>query len=148
MKGGSLRLPRADFPDNLLSRLERQPNGCLLFTGKPLATGYAQVKRDGKGVGVHVASWELTHGPVPSRHHLHHLCHTPLCCEPSHLVPLTPAEHALAHVKTHCVHGHEFTPENTYVQPGNGARECRTCKRARTVVQAAKRKAQRRARAE
>jgi formylmethanofuran dehydrogenase subunit E len=29
--------------------------------------------------------------------------------------------------KTHCPHGHEYIPENTYVNP-NGSRECRTCK--------------------
>lgn len=28
--------------------------------------------------------------------------------------------------KTHCVHGHEFTPENTYLRP-TGGRRCRTC---------------------
>jgi len=28
--------------------------------------------------------------------------------------------------KTHCKHGHEYTPENTYVQP-KGSRACRTC---------------------
>lgn len=28
---------------------------------------------------------------------------------------------------THCVHGHEFTPENTYVNPARGTRVCRTC---------------------
>lgn len=32
--------------------------------------------------------------------------------------------------KTHCVHGHEFTPENTYVRRGIW-RECRTCISAR-----------------
>jgi hypothetical protein len=31
---------------------------------------------------------------------------------------------------THCVHGHEFTPENTYTKP-NGTRDCRVCKRRR-----------------
>lgn len=31
--------------------------------------------------------------------------------------------------KTHCVHDHEFTPENTYVAPATGARTCRECKR-------------------
>lgn len=37
--------------------------------------------------------------------------------------------------KTHCIHGHEFTPENTYVRP-KGWRECRACHRlnARTAV--------------
>lgn len=31
--------------------------------------------------------------------------------------------------KTHCKHGHEFTPENTYVH--RGERACRTCRSAR-----------------
>lgn len=29
--------------------------------------------------------------------------------------------------KTHCPHGHEFTAENTYIQPSNGGRLCRAC---------------------
>jgi hypothetical protein len=31
--------------------------------------------------------------------------------------------------QTHCIHGHEFTPENTIVRP-NGTRQCRECRRA------------------
>lgn len=31
-------------------------------------------------------------------------------------------------IKTHCVNGHEYTPENTYV-PKSGFRNCRTCRR-------------------
>lgn len=31
--------------------------------------------------------------------------------------------------QTHCNQGHEFTPENTYVIPSSGARQCRQCKR-------------------
>lgn len=30
---------------------------------------------------------------------------------------------------THCVSGHQYTPENTYVAP-DGSRDCRTCRRA------------------
>ena len=30
--------------------------------------------------------------------------------------------------QTHCVHGHEFTPENTYIRP-TGNRSCRECNR-------------------
>lgn len=29
--------------------------------------------------------------------------------------------------KTHCNYGHEYTPENTYIQPSNGSRRCRVC---------------------
>jgi hypothetical protein len=32
--------------------------------------------------------------------------------------------------KTHCKHGHEYTPENTYINP-RGSRECQMCRRDR-----------------
>lgn len=31
--------------------------------------------------------------------------------------------------KDKCIRGHEFTPENTYIKPSTGARECRTCRK-------------------
>lgn len=37
------------------------------------------------------------------------------------------ADHQRA--KTHCPHGHEYTPENTIVFPSDGRRRCRTCRR-------------------
>lgn len=39
--------------------------------------------------------------------------------------------HKLAHRKTHCKHGHEYTPENTYTRK-NGTRYCAECARIRT----------------
>ena len=33
--------------------------------------------------------------------------------------------------KTHCPHGHEYTPENTYVSIANNSRRCRACAAAR-----------------
>lgn len=35
--------------------------------------------------------------------------------------------------KTHCPRGHTYTPENTYVKPRTGHRECRTCTRERRL---------------
>jgi hypothetical protein len=29
--------------------------------------------------------------------------------------------------KTHCKRGHPFSPENTYIRPSTGQRQCRTC---------------------
>lgn len=53
----------------------------------------------------------------------------------SNLEPLSPAEHARRHAeesrKTHCVHGHAMTEENTHIRK-QGFRECRTCMRERT----------------
>lgn len=37
--------------------------------------------------------------------------------------------------KTHCIRGHEFTPENTYTPPGaTSPRACRECSRARSMA--------------
>jgi hypothetical protein len=33
--------------------------------------------------------------------------------------------------KTHCPHGHEYTPQNTIVYPSDGRRRCRTCRESR-----------------
>jgi len=33
--------------------------------------------------------------------------------------------------KTHCKHGHELVNENIYVNPSNGDRACRTCRKER-----------------
>ena len=60
---------------------------------------------------------------------LDHLCRNRKCCNPSHLEPVTHAENIRRGgpaTKTHCVNGHEFTPENTR-QRARGGRECRTC---------------------
>jgi hypothetical protein len=77
------------------------------------------------------------------------------CVEPSHLELVTKAENtrraggrkprkvrelkprkmpdkrANSHTfQTHCKNGHEFTLENTYINPTDGARVCRTCRSA------------------
>jgi hypothetical protein len=44
--------------------------------------------------------------------------------------------------KTHCPQGHEYTPENTYVQP-KGSRACRTCMADTAIRSAAKKRAER-----
>jgi hypothetical protein len=38
--------------------------------------------------------------------------------------------------RTHCPHGHPYSPENTYIIPSNGGRMCRTCIRNRRTNRA------------
>lgn len=42
--------------------------------------------------------------------------------------------------KTHCKRGHEFTPENTYIVPGRGTRQCRACRRKQQAPNKAERR--------
>ncbi len=118
------------------SRLVRDGE-CLIWTGTLNPYGYGMVSWHGHYKLVHILTYEWANGPVPGGLELDHLCRRHDCAEPKHLEAVThrvnmlrgqtiAARHA---AKTHCIHGHEFTPENTRMR--RGARECRTCSRER-----------------
>jgi hypothetical protein len=59
---------------------------------------------------------------VPPEMDVDHVCRNRACCNPSHLRVATKYQngtenndspHAKNAQKTHCIHGHAFTPENT-----------------------------------
>lgn len=100
-------------------------NACWLWTAFT-QKGYGRFE----GVVAHRVAYELLVGPIPDGLQLDHLCRVRQCVNPAHLEPVTNAENArrAAVARTHCVHGHEFTPENTSLNR-RGARVCRTCTR-------------------
>lgn len=104
--------------------------------------GYGQIAGEyGKRqpLPAHRVSYELEYGEIPDGFQIHHECHNRSCVNPAHLRALSPSDHSKLHgggsacaanaAKTHCIHGHEFTPENTYVNPSSGSRQCRECRR-------------------
>jgi hypothetical protein len=106
---------------------------CLIFTGA-IADGYGKVSVTVRGVKrmlrVHKFVWEHVHGPVPEGLELDHLCRQTDCCNPDHLEAVTHAENlrrgaALGPRKTHCIRGHERTPQNM-----SSSYTCRKCKTA------------------
>jgi len=119
---------------------------CWIWTAG-LAEGYGQFRYPG-GHSAYRYAYELLVGPVPEGLQLDHLCRNRACVNPAHLEPVTALvnQHrgetiaARNAAKTHCPQGHEFTPENTYVN-SKGSRECLICRRITY------REAQRRARA-
>lgn len=119
-----------------------EPNsGCWLWTGTCDGLGrYGQIYRDGKYVRAHRLSWEFANGrPVPKGLQVHHRCDVPSCVNPDHLWVGTQSQNMEDMVKkgrnprrnrkSHCINGHKFTDENTYMTP-NGYRHCVSCKRA------------------
>ena len=74
----------------------------------------------------HRVAYELTRGPIPEGLELDHLCRNRGCVNPFHMEAVTHHENVLrgALVKTHCLRGHERTPESVYAN-GN----CKECYR-------------------
>ena len=88
---------------------------------------------------------------MPRGLELDHLCRVRSCVNPEHLEPVTHKVNMQRGprlmremTKTHCLRGHERTPENTYQQPG-GWKACRACHRLKVRAYKAKKRAERRA---
>jgi hypothetical protein len=115
-------------------------SGCWLFDGGRYPDGYGRMTVDGKGRAAHIVYYERFVGPVPAGLVLDHVrargCVHRHCVNPAHLEPVTIGENVMRGdtipaanaAKTHCKHGHEFTPENTQITT-KGARRCRACRR-------------------
>jgi len=128
--------------ERLERRLTRMPNDCLVWTGYTSPEGYGMIGVAHKIVRVHRLAWELYVGPIPEGQLVRHfVCDNPPCCNVAHLRLGTDADNSADKMakgrqwrggngnekKTHCPHGHEYTPENTYVWAKRRSRQCRRC---------------------
>lgn len=126
-------------------------DGCWEWQG-PLRNlnGYGAAHLDGKHMLAHRVAWILWGREIPADLFLLHRCDNRLCVRPDHLFLGTHLDNmrdAVAKGRsrrfgvTHCVQGHEYTPENT--RRYRGQRICIECARKRSRVCEAKRRARR-----
>ena len=109
-------------------------SGCWLWIGATTDNGYGKITVNMKRLYAHRVSYERSRGPIPGGMHIDHLCRTRCCVNPDHMEVVTPKENYMRGVgpaainarKTHCIHGHEFTKENTWVTK-MGRRHCLNC---------------------
>jgi hypothetical protein len=113
-------------------------NDCWEWTAALFDSGYGQFTAAGRNRRAHRFAYEAFVGPIPEGLTLDHICGNRRCVNPDHLEPVTIKENtsrspltmaSINRTKTHCLRGHEFTPENTLIVPGG--RSCKICQRAR-----------------
>ena|SRR5215831_2236795 len=106
---------------------------CWLWTGYVDRGGYGRYGRHGYS---HRIAYEELVAQIPPGLVIDHLCRVRHCVNPTHMEPVTDRVNVVERgtglaaqraVQTHCIHGHEFTPENTRVHSHSGTRYCRIC---------------------
>lgn len=123
---------------------------CWLWTGSNNGAGYGQFWDGARKVYADRWAYEQEHGPIPQDLQCDHLCRVPPCVRPTHIELVTGRENIRRGdgpeasrqrqlAKTHCLEGHPFNGENTYLYP-SGSRECRECGRKRARIRARRRR--------
>jgi hypothetical protein len=104
-------------------------NGCWIWPYHIAVEGYGKASN---GLPAHREVWKILVGPIAVGMELDHLCLVRACVNPDHLEEVTPEENRRRKYAqmTHCKNSHEFTEENTRIDPKRG-RICRACDRKR-----------------
>jgi hypothetical protein len=110
---------------------------CWEWTAALVRSGYGVFSVGGRNIPAHRFSALLHFGPFDRRVVVCHTCDNRKCVRPDHLVLADHKWNAQDREakgrgadasKTKCPVGHDYSPDNTYVIPSTGARQCRICR--------------------
>lgn len=133
--------------DRIKSKAVIEESGCWVKR-RMVSNRYSSFALFGKCQLAHRVSWQVVNGPIPDGFCVCHRCNNKRCFNPEHLYLGTHAENMrdagkdglmscpreprsvtlVNAMKTHCIHGHEFSLENTRFTLDN-KRRCRPCSR-------------------
>ena len=114
------------------------PDDCWEWTAPRANHGYGSFSINGISVKAHRMSAVIALGWFDARLYVLHHCDNKPCVNPRHLYLGTHRDNMLDAVerrlhpqtrKTHCIQGHPYDADNTYIRP-TGGRGCRICGRA------------------
>lgn len=134
VSGHNARVQRpTPFDDSYEVRDCGHDTPCWVCRWRPNKTGYCLLTVDGVRDYAHRHAYRRFKGEIPAVLTLDHLCRNTRCMNPEHLEAVSIRTNILRGTslaannarKTHCVRGHEFTPENTRVR--TKGRSCRAC---------------------
>lgn len=130
------------LPLKFWKNVQQSEGGCWVWMGNRHYAGYGRLNWGGKTSFAHRVAYIELVGDIPDGCELDHLCRAKGCCNPRHLEPVSHAENMRRspfmhrnfaatweerRERTHCIRGHEYTPENTKRQ--QKGRICVTCRR-------------------
>ncbi len=136
--------PKTTAAERFNSNIRKLDTGCWEWQQVPGSHGYGKISIGGKQVLAHRWSYEHFISPIPDGLQIDHLCRNRRYVNPEHLEPVTPRENLIRGTRwdfnaTACIHGHEYTEDNSYLAP-DGGRRCRECSRYRDRKRSARRK--------
>ena len=75
---------------NIWKRVQKNPDGCWIWTGSIDRDGYGYLSHGGKSTtGAHRVLYEMHNGPIPEGLTIDHLCEIRPCVNPEHLEAVT-----------------------------------------------------------
>lgn len=133
----NVRRPRRPYAESFEMYARRGPD-CWEWTGTVGNHSYGIITSGRQSKLAHRWSYEHHTGPIPQGLVIDHLCRNRTCVNPAHMEAVTNEENLRRGegygiqngMRSTCIHGHEYTPENTYTDPQGGIR-CRACSRER-----------------